>query len=57
MRRSGHGTSGVQVVLQRRRIGQSGKAALGSCDGEVNAFYDPEDKSLILCYELLQHFL
>lgn len=25
--------------------------------GEVNAFYDPEDKAVHLCYELLDHFL
>ncbi len=30
---------------------------LQECDGEVNAFYDPEDHAVHLCYELLDHFL
>jgi hypothetical protein len=30
---------------------------LQECEGEVNAFYDPEDRSISLCYELLEHFL
>ena len=29
---------------------------LEACD-DVNAFYDPEDGSVTLCYELLEHFL
>ncbi len=30
---------------------------LQECGGEVNAFYDPEDGAVHLCYELFEHFL
>lgn len=26
------------------------------CDGEVNAFYNPDDESVTVCYELMEHF-
>jgi hypothetical protein len=26
------------------------------CDGEVNAFYSPDDESVTVCYELMEHF-
>ena len=26
------------------------------CDGEVNAFYNPDDGSVTVCYELMEHF-
>ena len=26
------------------------------CNGEVNAFYNPEDTSVTVCYELMEHF-
>lgn len=26
------------------------------CDGVVNAFYNPEDNSITICYELMEHF-
>ncbi len=30
---------------------------LQECKGEANAFYDPEDGAVHLCYELVEHFM